>query len=166
MGKLVDEVKIWNTPVVGAYLLWRFTKGYIESHPTGDAPVAILHFIAAGILTDTELCDGLSYRQDLASYVRWFNEENKTDLLACLQQQIQQKRQYTMQSIDIAIASGMLAWDIDSAKLFPAAIKAKRGTTTKGVAVQGIGNKAESLGKWFANLDNIQTITSYLGVVL
>ena len=44
MGQLVEEVKLWNTPTIGAYLLWRFTKGYTKNHPTEDAPVALFTF--------------------------------------------------------------------------------------------------------------------------
>ena len=44
MGKLVEEVKEWNTPVIGAYLLWHFTQGYVQNHPNGDAPVVVLYF--------------------------------------------------------------------------------------------------------------------------
>jgi hypothetical protein len=46
MDTIVDEVKLWNTPLVGAFLLWKFTQGYTENHPSGEAPIGLLHFIA------------------------------------------------------------------------------------------------------------------------
>jgi hypothetical protein len=76
MGKLIDEVREWNTPIVGAYLLWRFTKGYMNNHPNGDAPIAILHFIVSGILTNPEIYDAINgHKPDLTSFIRWFSED-------------------------------------------------------------------------------------------
>jgi hypothetical protein len=167
MGKLVEEVKEWNTPVVGAYLLWRFTQGFVKNHPAGDAPVVILHFIATGIITEPGIYDAIKgNRPNLASFVRWFNEEKKSDFLACLNHKIIQKRRYTMDSIDIAVSCGLLAWDIETAKLFPATIKrVKNGTSSKGIAIQKLGDKAVILGRWFSEHD-LHTITAFLGVVL
>jgi hypothetical protein len=167
IGKLVDEVREWNSPVIGAYLLWRFTDGFTKNHPVGDAPVVILHFIASGILTDHEICDAISgHRPNLASFVRWFNEEKRSDMLACLQHQVIKKRHYAMASIDIAVANGFLVWDNETAKLFPRLLKRqKNGTATMGIAVHKLGEKAEILGKWFSQND-LSIITASLGIVL
>ena len=43
MSNLVDEVREWNTPIIGAFLLWHFTTGYKQNHPHGESPVVILH---------------------------------------------------------------------------------------------------------------------------
>jgi hypothetical protein len=167
MGKLIEEVKEWNTPIVGAYLLWRFTHCFVQNHPNGDAPVVILHFIASGIMTEPNIYDAINgHRPNLASFVRWFNEEKKSDFLGCFNQKIIQKRKYTMDSIDIAVSCGLLAWDTSTAKIFPATIKrVKAGTLSKGIATLKLGEKAEILGKWFSEHD-LSTITAYLGVVL
>jgi hypothetical protein len=167
MGKLIEEVKEWNTPLVGAYLLWRFTRGFVQSHPNGDAPIVILHFIASGIMTEPNIYDAINrHRPDLASFIRWFNEEKKSDFLSCFNQKIIQKRKYTMESIDIAVSCGLLAWDTATAKIFPATIgRVKTGTSSKGIAVLKLGKKAEILGEWFSAHD-LSTVTAYLGVVL
>lgn len=167
MGKLVEDVNEWNTPIIGAYILWRFTHGFVKNHPNGDAPVAILHFIASGIMTDPSIYDAINgHRPNLASFIRWFNEEKKSDFLTCLNQKIIQKRSYTMQSLDIAVANGLLAWDIETAKLYPVTIKRiKTGTSSKGIAILKLGEKAEILGKWFSEHD-LPTVTAYLGVIL
>jgi hypothetical protein len=169
MGKLVEEVREWNSPIIGAYLLWRFTQSYVYNHPSGDAPVVILHCIANTLLTSHDFNHLISdKRHNLASYVKGFSESQykKSDVLGCLSQHIRKQLSNTIQAIDISVATGLLAWENESAKLFPLEkVKSLRGTTTKGIAVQVIGRKAEILGKWFANLD-ILTITSSLGVVL
>ncbi|MDR0632203.1 MAG: DUF6521 family protein [Holosporaceae bacterium] len=169
MGKLVEEVREWNSPIIGAYLLWRFTQSYVHNHPTGDAPVVILHCIANTLLTSPDFNYLISdKRPNLASYVKGFSESQykKSDVFACLSQRIRKQLSSAIQAIDISTATGLLAWESESAKLFPLEeVKSLRGTATKGMAVQAIGHKAEVLGKWFANLD-ILTITSSLGVVL
>jgi len=55
LGELADEVKLWNSPAIGAYLLWRFSTGYCQGHASGDAPLGLLHFIAGAILTSKDL---------------------------------------------------------------------------------------------------------------
>jgi hypothetical protein len=71
-----------------------------------------------------------------------------------------------MQSIDIAISSGLLAWDVETARIYSVSIsRVKRGTSAMGISVQNLGDKAEILGKWFSEYD-LQTVAAYLGVVL
>jgi hypothetical protein len=167
MGKLIEEVQEWNTPVVGAYLLWRFTKSFIQNHSKGDAPIATFHFFVSGIMTEPNIYNTLSgHRSNLPSFVRWFNEEKRSDLLACLSQQILKQRIYTIKSIDIAVSSGLLAWDVETAKIYSTNIsRIKKGTSIMGLSVQNLGDKAEVLGKWFAEYD-LHTVAAYLGVVL
>ena len=166
LGQLVDEVKLWNTPIVGAYLLWKFTQGYCEGHPNGDAPIGLLHFLASAMLTNKKLLEPISNRRaDLQSYARSFEKSKDSDILLTIQERAREKREYTMASIDIAIAEGLLVWDADSGKLYPHDIskRASRGKALNKMFKRD-GNKAEILGKWFAKHD-LPTIAAYLKVV-
>lgn len=167
MSNLVDEVNEWNTPIIGAFLLWRFSLGYKRRHPVGESPVVILHFIATGILSSNNFSEGISRRRpNLESFVRNFTESKKSDLLACLHQRIFQKRSYTTAAIDIAVSSGLLVWDCEQAILHPADVPlVKRGGIKLGKKITDSANKAEILGEWFSEHD-IQSIISYLGVIL
>ena len=119
VSSLAQEVKIWNTPVLGAYLLWRFTCGHCAHHPQGDGPVVLLHFLAAAILTSPPLCDPINnHRANLQSYVRSFDEKGSTDLLMGIQKRVELRRHYTLDAIDIGIANGLLVWDIPRARLY------------------------------------------------
>mgnify|MGYP007022291872 CR=1 FL=1 len=166
MGKLVDEVKIWNTPIIGAFLLWRFTQGYCSGHPHGDAPVGLLHFLASAILTNKELLKPVSnLRDDLQSYARSFENTKDSDILLSIQQRIRDKCSYTLASIDIAIAKGLMVWDMETGKLHPCDL-IKRPGRGKGLKskIKSEGEKAEILGKWFSKHD-LSTIEAYLKVV-
>jgi hypothetical protein len=166
MGQLVEEVRIWNTPIIGAYLLWKFTQGYCEGHPTGDAPIGLLHFVASPMLTNKKMLDKISNRRaDLQSYVRGFEESKDSDILLTIHESIKEKWEYTIASLDIAIAEGLLAWDLESGKLYPRDVtkKPSRGKALKDVHKKN-GKKAEILGKWFAKHD-VSAIATYLKVV-
>ena len=166
MGQIVDEVRLWNTPVIGAFLLWKFTVGYRDTHPSGDSPVALLHFIALAVLTEPQMIDSISNRRDnLQAYIRGFEEKNKSDILLSLQESILKKRKYTLKSIDIAVSNGFLVWDVKQGKLLPCDTirKATRGNSLRISMIQ-YGKKAEILGKWFSAHD-LSTIATYMEVI-
>lgn len=161
----MEEVKLWNTPAIGAYLLWEFTKGYCEGHPNKDAPFALLHFVAAAILTNTKLLEPISNKRDnLQSYVRDFEHSKNSDLLLNIQERTKEKYRYTIASIDIAINKGLLVWDPDTAKLYPRDIPPPRIKRVLQGKLDKDGKKAYILGKWFSQ-HNLFTIASYLKVV-
>ncbi len=166
MGLLIDEVKLWNTPLVSAFLLWSFTKGYCDNHPNGDAPIGLLHFIALAILTNKKLMRPLSNRRDdLQSYVRSFQDKHESDILLSIHPRILERREHTLKAIDLAVAEGLLVWDVDSGKLYSRELKKKpaRGKNLK-QNIRTDGLKAEILGKWFSQHE-LPTIAAYLKVV-
>jgi hypothetical protein len=163
---LVEEVRTWNTPLIGAYQLWQFTLGFCDAHSEGDAPVGILHFIAAPILASPQLSESINQRRkNLQSYAFGFEDQKRIDVLLDLQARIEKRKNYTLASIDAAICSGLLLWDVDSGKLFPSQPpKARRGRSLR-VDLRREGNKARLLGTWFAEHD-LPTIATYLKLVL
>lgn len=166
MGELVEEVKLWNTPVIGAFLLWKFTKGYCDNHPNGDAPIGLLHFVASAILTNQKLIEPVSnMRDNLQSYVRSFEDKKNSDILLSIQERTKSKFEYTLKSIDIAIAEGMLVWDVESGKIYPREVSSNSGNniTLKHTHKRN-GEKAELLGKWFSQHE-LSTIAAYLKIV-
>lgn len=164
---LAEEVREWNTPLYGAYLLWDFTTAYCAAHPSGDAPVGILHFIAAPILANPTLSNTVSDRRaNLQSYVQGFEDKKSSDILLSLQDRIKIRRRNTLLAIDAAIYAGLLSWDAESGKLYPHTLPQKphRGKSIR-PSIANNGKKARILGKWFSEHD-ITTIASYLRVVL
>ncbi|BBI33594.1 three component ABC system middle component [Cohnella abietis] len=166
MGRLVEEVKLWNTPIIGSYHIWKFTQGYCDGHPHGDAPIGLLHFVAMAILTSKDLLKPISnQRDDLQSYVRSFENTKDSDILLSIQQRIRDKSQYTLAAIDTAISKGLVMWDMESGKLYPCKLikRTGRGRALKNT-IKREGEKAEILGKWFSKHD-LLSIESYLKVV-
>lgn len=167
MSKLIEEVQEWNSPTVGAYLLWKFTLGYFKANRESDAPVALLHFMAIPLLKSSNLIEGISDRRpDLQSYIRGFESKRESDLLVSIHERVLQNRLYTMQAIDIAVSTSLLFWDYESGKLYPKTEikKPRRGNNLKYSLVK-YGNKSEILGKWFSQ-HSVTAIAAYLKVVL
>ncbi|SFE47816.1 hypothetical protein SAMN03003324_00615 [Pedobacter antarcticus] len=167
MSELLEEVRLWNTPAIGGYLLYRFTQGYVAGDSNGEAPIAIHHFIAIAILTSDKLKAPISnMRENLQSYVRSFEENRNSDILLGLQERIKEKFLYSWSSIDMAVANGLLFWDFDEARLYanPIEKKPSYGHAPKG-QLKKDGEKAEILGKWFSQHD-ITSISSYLKILL
>lgn len=167
MGVLVEEVRVWNTPIFGAYLLWAFTRSYRSNHPEGEAPIGILHFFAYAILMNPRYADRISgKRKDLQSFVRGFNDNREMDLLVGIHDVVKAHRASTMQAIDIAVAQGLLVWDDDTGRIYAHEDipRAKPGRSLREYTKR-LGNKAEVLGKWFSEHD-VPTIAGYLKVVL
>ena len=167
MEKLVEEVQQWNTPSIGAYLLWQFTTGYCDSHPNGEAPVALLHFLAIPLLTSKKLLEPISNRRkDLQSYIRSFEDSKSSDILITIHERVKRHRKYTMESIEIAVSAGLLFWDIKSGTLYPRKDikRPRRGNSLKS-SLTNAGNKAQILGGWFSE-HSIPTVATYLKVVL
>ena len=164
---LVEEVRTWNTPLVGAFQLWQFTQGYCDAHPKGDAPIGLLHFIAGPMLSSPQLSETISNRRkSLQSYALGFEDKKCIDILLGLQRRIHDRRRQTLDAIDVAICSGLLVWDTETGKLYPTspALKPKHGLALRST-LKREGEKAKILGSWFSAHD-LSAVAAYLKVVL
>ena len=126
-----------------------------------------MHFIASAILTSPNLVERISdQRPNLQSYVRSFEQRKESDLLLTIHERVKEKRQYTFEAIDGAVSEGLLAWDVDTGKLYPQDLNSKpsRGKNIRASLARN-GSKAEILGKWFSEHE-LNSIVSYLKVVL
>jgi len=164
MAILLDEYNEWNNPVVGAYLLWRFSSGYANAHPEHLAPPLLLHFVVVALLRGRVYSDAIDHALSLHAYAAKFVTGGYADKIEALHGKVQSHLPYTMQSIDMAISRCILALDVDGARLVPLDIgKQKRGSGALSRSVQRLGNRAEKLGKWMAPLE-LSTIALDLGV--
>ena len=164
MGQLLDEYREWNTPVVGAYLLWRFTKAYMEKRTDGVPPSFLLHCVAAAILSSPTYTEIIGHARSLHRYSQYFIEHGLADKLEKLHQRVGRMLPYTKKAVDIAVHRQILVWDIQNGSLLPIDIgKPKRGSSTLSTSVMAIAKRADTLGGWLASAD-LNTITIELGV--
>lgn len=167
MNILYREVREWHSTALGGYLLWSFTKGYIDAHADGDAPNCLLHFLAMPLLANQSYHDYISdRRENLQSFVRAFETEKQIDQLLNIQTEIKSRQQYTLESLNIAIANGLLLWDTKSGKIYSTLhdVQPQRGAQLR-PSTRRLGAKAKILGRWFS-AHSIQDIATYLKVLL
>lgn len=167
MSVLVDEFLEWNTPVIGAYLLWQFSLGYYESHKDNKMPNLIHEILAYSLLFNKVYSDRISNRlNNISDYVRRFTETKNSDLLLNYSNVVNEQKDSAMKSIDIAISLGFIGFDSENAIIAPVGdIKSLKGTIGKLAPYSTLGKKAKILGKWFAQ-ENLSTLSVELGVIL
>jgi hypothetical protein len=105
-------------------------------------------------------------RDGLPSFVRGFEDNKTSDLLLTIPDRINEKKKYTLQALDIAIAHGLLVWEFDTGKVIDRKLSKApgKGFNLKPTFDQD-GKKAFILGKWFSKHD-LNSIASYLKIIL
>ena len=58
---MMETIRMWHTPYIGAYLLWRFASGY-SSASNGRAAPLMLFFIVAALTTDRQYYEPVAKR--------------------------------------------------------------------------------------------------------
>lgn len=165
MGRLEEEYKEWNSPVIGAYMLWQFCIGYYDN--SERKPSIIEATFAYVLLTDKDYLDNITgHKPNFSSFIRSFTKEKQSDLLLCFSEKLKEKIDYAFKAVDIAVAAGLIAWDSENATLIPITkLRNKKGTLQLGSAIKANKNRAKLLGKWFSQ-NNIEIISNSLGVIL
>ena len=165
MSSLASEIKEWNTPILGAYLLWKYTKGY-ETSADGRHPEFLLHFVALPILMSPELSRPICrQRKSFASYAASFSNEGQSDVLAKLDQMVFEQRANTMTALEIAIASHLLRWTDDKQRLCALKVNEKEGVNFVSKSNLDLGKKAFLFGSWSAYVP-LSLFATSLGVKL
>ena len=164
MAILLDEYREWNTPVVGAYLLWRFSAGYVNANPRHTPPPFLLHCVVTALLRGRAYSNAIDHSLSLHAFAMRLVKDGYADKLETLHDRVKSFLDYTLQAADMAVYRRMLTWDAESASLVPLKIgKVKRATAELSKSVQRLGNRAERLGKWMGPLE-LSTIALDLGV--
>lgn len=163
MGDYRRDWELWHTPLIGAFLLWKFALGYQAKSHDGEAPNPTLLFVAAAILTSPALSKPInSNRLGLSSYAFSFKDEHNDIVLEGLTQRIKDRAEYTMRAIDAALTANLFS-TVDGCFVAiprePVSGAAKLCRKTIGA----LGSKAETLGGWFAERRPSE-ISLYLGV--
>lgn len=182
MATLAEEYNEWNTPIVGAYLLWRFASEYVECHPGHQAPSFLHLCIVSVLLRWSVYSNEIPHAKSLHAYAARFIKKDKdvgatkgngkrkekeynADRLEAIHYKIKELLPFTLKSVNMAVSRKLLVWDVDNARLEPLKIgKLKPGTSLLSkTSVQKLGNHAATLAKWMASLE-LSTIAFDLGV--
>lgn len=165
MSSLSAEIREWNTPLLGAYLLWRFTQGY-ESIGERKSPEFLFHFVVLPILESPELSQPIRGRRDsFASYVKSFATDGKLDVLAKLNDRVADFRETTIQALEIGFAIRLFEWKDDMFRLH--ALKSDDDLVSQFLTepITKLGSKAFRFGTWTSSI-SLSLFSSLLGVEL
>lgn len=165
MSSLSSEIREWNTPLIGAYLLWRFTEGY-EATGERESPEFLFHFVVLPIFESPELLRPINGRRNsFASYVRSFSTDGKLDVLAKLSDRVMDLRGKTMLALEIGFATGLFEWKDNMSRLH--ALQRDGAFVSQFLAepLIKLGSKAFRFGTWSSSIP-LPVFSKFLGVEL
>lgn len=149
MTTLAREVENVQNAALGAALLWRFSCGFVDSHPTHDhaqIPLAflvlpiVLHQATAEFLRSTRPSSGLR------AFAAKFGESKtaKQDLLLQLHDRALRWRRLSLNSLELASAGRLVQVTADG-EIVPMSTTPVRGVSDE---IKRLMNDAEKLGRW------------------
>lgn len=168
-GVFAEEYRIWHTPAIGAYLFWRFATIYTGASRDGRCPSCVHFFLLAGLMRDATIVkEYIPRRHSLLGVIKAIKEKGDADLIDGLQSRVKGLMPYTTAAIDIAVASGMLEWDFDSATLRPLKVPTIHGSAKYRCSpnFNKLVGVAELLGKLFAAVPTISDLAALMKVRL
>lgn len=152
--------KVWNSPVVGAYLLWKFSVGYCLRYPKSEnaltkvasAPHMALAFPALAILMQPKFSNRIADKfVTLEEWVRHFVVSCHRNVFASLTKDIIFRKQMILESIDMAYTTRLLDGSSDSGMMSPLLDnESKKMLQHASKFRNDLGKKAELLGMWFS----------------
>ena len=150
MNSLTREVRNVQNPALGAALLWRFTCGYIESHPTRDPVPLPLAFLVLPIVfheRSEELVASTQRASGLRAFAAKFgNSENSMqDVLLAAHGRMLALRDLTHESLQVALATRLLSLETTGTIIPLSQTRAVAGIPDH---VRRLMRSAEKLGHW------------------
>lgn len=159
---MIDIRRVWNSPVVGAYLLWRFVLGYYSEAKA--YPSMALAFPALNILMQPQFTAELTPRVlSLKGYVSKLNEAGKRGYLTDLQNEISEHKDCILEIIETAVVMELVSVNYECGTLETTFKEQKEIGKVAVEFRREMGGKAETLGKRFGK-EPLVSICNLLGV--
>lgn len=165
MSSFSTEIREWNNPFLGTYLLWRFTQGY-ESAGEKESPQFLFHFVVLPILESPELSAPINgHRKSFASFVKSFSTNGKLDVLAKLNEKVIVLREQALLALDIGFASNLFAWNDDKTRIHALRHDDSFALLALADPIIKLGIKAFRFGTWTSSI-SLSVFSEFLGVEL
>lgn len=155
---------IWDSPVGGAYLIWRFVKGFCDASKHG--PNLLLVFPAMAIVMDASFSAEIVRSGNLSDFAFAFHDSsgNAAKSLSGLQDRINDMRGWILRSLEFSLVTRLIEMDPGTGTL-AAILKDEKSSSARMARAfkDGEGRHAENLGCLFARTKE-SDIAYYLGV--
>lgn len=157
--KYNDEVEMVQNPALGAYNLWRFVKGY-NLENSEKTPFLSL-FLVLPIVFHKETQDLVYSTQRSSSLMLFASKLGKErDNLLAIQSRTNAMKGLSLRSLSLALNSGVLDVDYDTALVWANQARHTRQTPNLSKKINKIADSSEKLGGWFGRLDLGQIATT------
>jgi len=167
---LVEEFRISNTPVIGAYMLWVFAKEYVDATQNAGLkrmPNFVLFCFVAAIMSDRRILNEMKLKRGISSFRRNLSGERKGVLFDGIHDRVKDMLPYTLAALDIAYACGILKMNSETGEIEPQKVSSKSGTLSFiSAAIKSDAALAKTLGRWFSKYNSPAEIARKLEVVL
>lgn len=155
---------MWDSPIGGAYLIWRFVTGYAAVRDSG--PNMLLVYPALAIVIDSSFAVEIRRASNLADFAFAFHDSSgrRAKSLSGLQERIIGQRNWTLKAIEFALVTRLVELDPACATL--RVVLEKETASSANLArdfKDNEGLNAEALGGVFARTHD-SDIAYYLGV--
>jgi hypothetical protein len=166
VATLSREIREVQNPALGSILEWRFTVAYTAArHDASGCPIILL-FLVLPLLFHEETLTHLATtqrRSGLRTFASKFttSANNESDVLLLVHDRALRFRSLSLDSLRAAVATRLIAVDINNAVAFP--LSTTRPRLGIAESVRGLVRSAEKLGQWCAEL-TILEISSILHV--
>lgn len=152
MGRLSKEVENIQNPMLGAFLIWNFVRGYY-SFNSSFTPFPLLFIVLPivyredmlEVLQSTKKTSGL--RQFADKFLR--SKVLKNDVLSQIHKSSSDMKNLTLDSIRIGLYCSLISMDYENALLFPISITEHKSVPK---SIIKVGKASEKLGYWCSQL--------------
>lgn len=164
---LVEEYRICNTPVIGAYVFWRFAKAYTDARADHASPHFLLFCFVSAMFSDRDLLKEMKLKRGISSFRRHLASVKASSLFDGIHGRVKDMLPYTMAALDVAYSCGILKLRAEEGWVEYVKIKVKRGTKSLvSKAIEDDAKLAEMLGRWFALYEGPVEVAQKLEVKL
>ena len=153
--RLNQETLNVQNPALGAMLVWRFVAGYERASATRKPTPFPLVFLVLPMMLHQETAEFITSTREasgLRAFASKFSEsrKSKTDLLFALPKRSLDMRKLTIESLVLAISSGLISIDCDRGMAIPlSSSQVKAGISSY---IRSMLRAAEKLGAWCSSI--------------
>jgi hypothetical protein len=160
MPRLVEEFRLVQNSAIGAFLLWSFSKAYQQAHKHGDSvPLPFVFLVLPIVLHPgiaTPIVSTLSASGLRIAIEKFGQGESGRDLLLEIHDRALRMRQFTSESVAIALHVGLVGLNLNQAKMIA---DSQIASPKSSGPVQRLERIAIRLGTWFAQLTSNEIAT-------
>lgn len=154
MSSLAKEVNNIQNPAIGAYLQWCFAKGFHDGHKTKGFPsMPLLFLVLPAILhrQTFELIKSTQRTSGLKAFSGKFGKSSisQRDVLLSLQPRVIQWREFSWESIYVALTTNLFVLELDGT-LLPVSQELPKPKILN--PIKHLANESNKLGFWCGQL--------------